>query len=325
MELRQLESFREVVRQGSFTAAARALHMTQPAISQHVKALEDEVGARLLDRDGRGVRLTAAGTLLLEAAEVALGATVECRRRIRESLAPERGQLVLACGDTVALHLLPPVMRAFRAQHPQAEIVVKNHGSREILDLVLTRGADLGIVTRPPALDPALWSRTLLVDPLRLVVPHGHPLAAGPVELRALEGQPAVLLARTTETRGIVEHALGAAGVALDVVLESGNLEVVKAYAAEGLGLAIVPESALTAADRARLAVLALPAGVPARRLAVVRRQDRVPGLLATSLLRLLADRFRTAHEGEREGAAPAPAPAAGPPGGGRKPRPRNP
>lgn len=314
MELRQLESFREVVRQGSFTAAARALHRTQPAISQHVKALEDEVGARLLDRDGRGVRLTPAGSMLLEAAELALGATQEGLRRIRESLAPERGQLVLACGDTVALHVLPPVVRGFRQQHPQAEIVVKNHGSREILELVLAREADLGIVTRPPALDPALWARTLLTDPLRLVLPKGHPLAAGPVELLALAGQPAVLLARTTETRGLIERALGSAGVALDVVLESGNLEVVKAYAADGLGLSIVPEMALTPADRARLHVLPLPASFPPRRLAVVRRQDRAPGLLATSLLRLLAEHLRPVPEAERT-AAERPTPRPGRPG----------
>ena len=293
MELRQLEAFREVVRQGSFTAAARALHMTQPGISQRIKELEDEVGARLLDRDGRGVRLTEPGRILLESAEVALGAAHESLRRIRESQAPERGRLVLACGDTVALHLLPPVIRAFGAQHPQAEVAVRNHGSREILDLVLRREADLGIVTRPAWLDPALWVRTLFVEPLRLALPRSHRLAAGVPDLAALQDEPAVLLARSTETRALVERGLDDVGLRLKVVLESSNLEVVKAYVAGGMGLSFVPEMALTEADRKRMAVLPLPAAFPSRRIAVVRRKDRIPGLLATDLLKLLAEEFR--------------------------------
>ena len=114
MELRQLLSFRSVVREGSFTAAAKALHLTQPAVSLHVKSLEDEVGARLLERDGRGVRLTPAGRVFLDAADAALAGLEEARRRIEEMEAPGRGTLLLACGDTVALNLLPPVLAAFR-------------------------------------------------------------------------------------------------------------------------------------------------------------------------------------------------------------------
>lgn len=289
MELRQLESFREIVRQGSFTAAARQLHMTQPAMSLHVKSLEKELGARLLDRDGKGVRLTPAGRIVLEAAEAALGALHEAARRVREEQDPERGRLVLACGDTVALHLLPAVIGEFRARHPRAEVAVRNLSSREIVDLVLTREADLGIVTRPAWVDPALWIRRLLPDPLRLALPPGHRLASGIADLSALAGEPAVLLARSTETRGLIEQALSAAGVTLSVALESGNLEVVKAYVASGLGLSLIPEMALTPEDRKRMVVLPLPASVPARQISVVRRRDRVPGALAASLLALLA------------------------------------
>jgi DNA-binding transcriptional LysR family regulator len=293
MELRQLETFREIVRQGSFTAAARTLHMTQPAVSAHVKALEVELKARLLDRDGKGVRLTPAGKLVLEAAETALGAVTEVSRRVRESLAPERGRVVLACGDTVALHLLPPVITAFRAAHPQAEVAVQNHGSRAILELVLKREADLGIVTRPPWLDAALWARTLVSDPFVLVVPRGHALEGGVKSLHDLDGQTAVLLGRSTETRGLIDRGLESAGAHLGVALESLNLEVVKAYVASGLGLSILPAMAVTEVDRLRLAVLPLPEGLPPRRITVVRRKDRVPGLLATTLLTLLAKHFR--------------------------------
>ncbi len=298
MEIRQLQSFRAVVREGSFTAAAKKLHMTQPAVSLHIKALEEELGTRLLDRDGRGVRLTDAGTVLLEAADAALANLQEAARRIEELQAPERGTVVLACGDTVALHLLPPVLTRFRKQHPLAEVQVRNEGSRAILDMLLNREADLGIVTRPPWLDPALWSRTLLEDPLVLVLPRKHPLAERKrVTLRDLQGEAAVMLAKPAETRALIDRGLRAAGVELTVVMESGNLEVVKTYVAGDLGLSIVPEMCLTGTDRRRMAVRSLPGTLPARRIAVVRRKDRSPGLLTTGLLKLLAEHF-TAQAG---------------------------
>jgi DNA-binding transcriptional LysR family regulator len=298
MEIRQLQSFRAVLREGSFTAAAKKLHMTQPAVSLHIKALEAELGARLLDRDGRGVRLTEAGAALLESADAALAHLQEAARRIAELKAPERGTVVLACGDTVALHLLPPVLTQFRKLHPQAEIHVRNEGSRAILDLLLNREADVGIVTRPPWLDPELWSRILLEDPLVLVLPKKHALTAKKrVTLRDLQGEAAVMLAKPAETRALVDRSLRAAGVDLTVVMESGNLEVVKAYVAGSLGLSIVPEMCLTAPDRRRMEVRSLPGTLPDRRIAVVRRKDRSPGLLTTGLLKLMAEHF-AAHSG---------------------------
>ena len=294
MELRQLESFRAVLREGSFTAAAKKLHMTQPAVSLHIKSLEEELGARLLDRDGRGVRLTEAGAVLLDAADAALASLQEGARRIAELQAPERGSVVLACGDTVALHLLPPVLTRFGKQHPLADVVVHNHGSRTILEMLLNREADLGIVTRPPFVDPSLWVRTLLEDPLVLALPRKHALAdAKRVTLRSLHGETAVLLAKGAETRSLIDRGLRAEGVELQAVMESGNLEVVKAYVANGLGLSIVPEMAITAADRRRMVVRPLPGKFPQRRIAVVRRRDRDPGLLTTDLLKLMAEHFR--------------------------------
>jgi DNA-binding transcriptional LysR family regulator len=279
--------------------------MTQPAVSLHVKALEEELGARLLERDGRGVRLTEAGSMLLRTADEALGALDDVRRRIREAAAPDRGSVSLACGDTVALHLLPPVLTAFRRLRPKAEVSIQNHPSRQVLDLVLRREVDVGIVTRPPWLDPALWARTLLVEPLRLAVPRKHPLAAEDDPAAAerapepteIDGQPAVLLAKPAETRALVDRGLRALGVRVEVVMESGNLEVVKAYVAGGLGVSFLPENAITSRDRQRMAVRPMPEGFPERRLAVVRRKDRAPTPLAVDLLRLLAEHFRGAAE----------------------------
>ncbi len=298
MELRQLESFREVVREGSFTAAARNLHMTQPAVSLHIKALEQELEARLLERDAKGVRLTPPGEVLLEAAETVLASLDEAARRIRELESPERGVLLLACGDTVALHLLPPVLKAFRKTHPLAEVQIQNHGSKEIIDRVLRRETDLGVVTRPPWLDPAIWSRNIHVENLVLALPRKHPLAsAKKPNLESLQDEPAVLLAKPAETRYLIDRALGKAGVDVRVVMESSNLEVVKAYVRDGLGLSIIPEMALTGQDRRWLEIRSLPDAFPQRRIALIRRKDRKPGLLVMTLLKLLADHFKAYSE----------------------------
>lgn len=294
LELRHLESFREVIRTGSFTAAARKLHMTQPAVSLHIKALERALDSRLMDRDGRGVRLTESGKALLEAVDVAFAALEDGARRVREIEAPERGTVVLACGDTVALNLLPPVLKAFRKRYPDAEVAVRNHGSQEIIELVLRREADIGLITRPPHLDGALWTRTVTEERLRLILPKDHRLCdAKTLRLADLHEEQAVLLAKPAETRSLIDRGLRAAGVELRPVMESGNLEVVKTYVQEGLGLSIVPDLALSSRDAKRFVVRDLPAGFPARKLAVIRRKDRPVGLLAGSLLEQLAEHLR--------------------------------
>lgn len=290
MELHLLRTFREVVRARSFTAAAKRLYLTQPAVSQQIKALETELGERLLERTGRDVRTTPAGDVLLEAADRALGILDDAAKTIRERRETGVGTVVVACGDTVALYLLPPVLEAFRAKHPAAEVSVRNHGSREIVATVLAGDADLGVATAPETLDDALECAPLLEEELLLALPPGHRLAAtGATSWAALDGEPAVLLDRSTLTRRVIEAGLAAAGARLVPVMESGNLEVVKAYVARGFGVSLLPALAVTEEDRARLAVHRAPAGFPRRRLVVLRRRDRYRSALARALTALLA------------------------------------
>jgi DNA-binding transcriptional LysR family regulator len=300
MEIHLLRTFREVVRARSFTAAAKRLFLTQPAVSQQVKALETEVGERLLERSGRGVRPTPAGEALLEAADRALSILDDAVRGIREARARGEGTVTIACGDTVALHLLPPVLAEFRAKYPKADVSVRNHPSREVLDLVLGGDADLGVATEPEVLDPALESATLLEEDLVLALPPGHRLSAtGASSLRDLDGESAVLLARPAATRAVIDAGLLAASVRLVPAMESGNLEVVKAYVAKGFGLSILPALAVTDDDRSRLAIHPLPGSFPRRRLVVLRRRDRWRSGLARALTTMLA-----AHTRPRRAAA---------------------
>jgi DNA-binding transcriptional LysR family regulator len=301
MELHLLRSFREVARERSFTAAAKNLVLTQPAVSQQVKALEDELGERLFDRTGRDVRLTAAGEVLLEATERVFALVDDATRRIRDARTSDVGRVTLACGDTVTLYLLPPVLGEFRRRFPKAEVSVRNHASREVLDLVLSGAADLGLATAPPHLDGALETAPLLDESLVLVLPPAHPLAAkASVSPSDVDGEPAVLIAKPAVTRAILDRGLREAGVRLVPVMESGNFEVVKAYVARGFGVSVLPEMAVTEADRGTLAVKPLPASFPRRRLVVIRRRDRFQTRLSRELTSLLAEHARGLRRARR-------------------------
>jgi DNA-binding transcriptional LysR family regulator len=303
MDLHLLRSFREVARERSFTAAAKNLLLTQPAVSQQVKALEKEVGEKLLDRAGRTVTPTPAGLVLLEAADRVFALLDDALRRVKETRTSDAGTVTIACGDTVALYLLPPVLSEFRARFPKADVAVRNHGSREVMALLLEGGADLGVATAPPHLDPALESAPLLEERFLLALPPRHPkAAAGPASAAELEGEPAVLLAKPSVTRSLIDRGLRDAGVTVVPVMESGNLEVVKAYVARGIGLSFLPEMAVTEDDRRRMAVHPVPGPFPRRRLVVLRRQDRFRTRLAKELTELLAAHVRPRRGGKRGG-----------------------
>jgi DNA-binding transcriptional LysR family regulator len=253
------------------------------------------VGERLLERTGRDVRTTPAGDVLLEAADRALSILDDAAKAIRERRDAGEGTVTVACGDTVALYLLPPVLAEFRARYPKADVSVRNHGSREIVAMVLAGDADLGVATAPDTLDDALESAPLLEEALVLALPPGHRLAAtGAASLQDLDGEPAVLLSRTAVTRQVIEAGLASAGVRLVTAMESGNLEVVKAYVARGFGLSLLPTLAVTAEDRGRMAIHPLPGSFPRRRLVVLRRRDRYRSSLARALTSLLASHTKS-------------------------------
>jgi DNA-binding transcriptional LysR family regulator len=196
--------------------------------------------------------------------------------------------VTIACGDTVALYLLPPVLSDLRTRFPD-RVHVRNHGSVETTALVLA-GTPTSASRRNERLGDALESAPLLEELLVLALPPGHRLAAtGPATIAELDGESAVLLAPAAVTRAVIDEGLRAAGVRLTPAMESGNLEVVKAYVARGFGLSILPAMAVTDDDRRRMAIHPLPATFPKRKLVVLRRKDRWRSRLVVELTALLA------------------------------------
>ena len=149
MELNELQVLQAVAAERSFSRAAVRLHRTQPAVSQAIRRLEDELGERLFDRSSKGGRLTEAGTILLDYAERLTRLTEEAEGAVRELQELRRGRVVIGVNEA-AVHMLLPIVVHFREAHPHAQVEMRRVQSRQIPSEVLNRSLDFGLVTFPP-------------------------------------------------------------------------------------------------------------------------------------------------------------------------------
>src|SRR3982750_4613378 len=176
MDFDQLETFLEVARLSSFSRAAEKRFRTQPAISSQIRALEEEVGARLLDRSGGKVSLTAPGKLFQKYAEVALEARRTVVAAIAETERVPRGEIIVGANEGTCLHILPEVFAQFKKQYPDVAVNIKSADYAKILESVIDNSVDFGVVSMPVS-DPRLTAVLIHKDELVLITPPKHPLA----------------------------------------------------------------------------------------------------------------------------------------------------
>jgi DNA-binding transcriptional LysR family regulator len=294
VELTPLRYFAAIARAGHMTRAARTLGITQPALSAVVKKLENELGAELLHRTGRGVELTEAGRVFLTAAEDALRRVDSGVQSVRELAGLESGSIRVGGGATATTYLLPAVVSEIRRRYPGLRFYVREGGSSVIAGAVLSGELDLGIVTLP--LPPAaaggakdLLTIPLVEDELRLIVPDRHPLATRKgFRWTDLAGEPVVAFEAGTAVRAMIDEASSAAGVSLMVVMELRSIESLKQMVAAGIGIGFVSRFALRPN-----AGLPCRDGRLSRRLAIVRRGDRIPSPAAAEFERELIGQSR--------------------------------
>ncbi|MCX4824914.1 LysR family transcriptional regulator [Streptomyces sp. NBC_01142] len=238
-----------VAEAGSITRAAARLGYTAPALSQQLAKLEREAGATLLVRHHRGARLTAAGELLAARARRVLDEMDRARHELARLAGLSGGRLRVGTFTTVGIHLLPPVLSAFRRAHPDVELAVAEYeppggvlavAAGEV-DLALTHAYEPAEAAPPPA---GVVLEALLVEELVLVTAPGHALAGGSGRLPVAElaGQPLISSAPSHPPRKGVEGALARAGATPAVVCESPGYALVCALVSAGLGVAVVPE-----------------------------------------------------------------------------------
>jgi DNA-binding transcriptional LysR family regulator len=281
----QLRAFVEVARERGFSRAGARLGRTQSAVSQLVARLERDLGARLFTRRGRTTELSPAGVALLERAQRILDEMDRARDGVRALGEVRLGRLVVGTSDTLACHLLPKVIAAFRARYPGIDLRLDNRPSPATAVRVAERAVDLGVVTLP--LPPGLLAGgrplagRLRVEPLQrqeevAIVPAGHPLAGRRrVPLEALLPYPWLLLDRTTGARALLDAELARRGAAPAVAMEMSSVEVLKKLVELDLGISIVPALAVEREVAAGVLIAIRLVGISAsRRVGLVSPAD---------------------------------------------------
>ena len=246
MDLFQLETFLAVVQAGSFSGAAKLVHRTQPAVSQVMRKLEEELGEALFDRSSRDGRLTDAGKVLHEYAQKMLNLRREARASLEELRQFQRGTLVMAANEFTSLYLLR-VLEDFRRFSPMIKIAVQRGLASGIAAQVENHTVELGVLSFRPE-SPLLQSVVVYRDELVFVVPPAHPLAkARQVSIRQLGAESFVAHNVVSPYRLKVLEAFKRYKTPLNMDVEMPTIETIKRFVAAGNGVALVPRISVEA------------------------------------------------------------------------------
>lgn len=289
MDFEQLKTFLEVSRLKSFSRAAQKLLRTQPAISAQIRSLEQEVGARLFDREGGKVTFTAAGRLFEPFAEHCL----ECQSHIHLAIAElersPRGELTISANEATHLYILPPVFAQFRKQYSRVVLSIVRSERLRTLEAVLNREVDFGVVSQPVR-DSRLTVEPIHKDELLLVVPPSHPLASrSSVRLQDL-ARNQLLLPTHGRRRDQLNELFRMHEITPRVAMEVESSELLKRYVLAGLGVGLLPRMNVAEEERAgTLKTLPLEGVRLARDLALIFRKDKQLSRAAQAFLEIAA------------------------------------
>ncbi len=288
MEFSQLETFLAIVAEHGFSRAAVRLHRTQPAVSQTIRKLEEELGERLFEQGTRDGTLTAAGMVLQGYAERLVRLRGEAASALEELRTLERGRLLIAANEYTS-HLLLPVLAAYRQSSPQVHIVVQRAFASRIPEQVLDRSVELGMLSFLPQ-QGELSAVAVYDDEVALIVGRRHPLAqVGEISVRDLGVQNFIGHAVPSPLRREVTELFARLKTPLHMGVQLPSLEAVKRFVALGAGVAILPALAVVQeVARGELIRVQVPELNWTRRLWVVYRRAGTISHAGASFLRLL-------------------------------------
>lgn len=287
MDIFDLETFRTVAREGSFSRAAQKLGRTQPAVSQAIRKLEEQLGEPLVDRSSRDGALTDAGEVLLGYAEKMLNLRMEAHNALVELREKHRGKLSLAANEFTCLYLLP-VLHRFRRLHPMIQVAVQRSLASRIPEELLRHNVELGVLSFRPD-DPLLRSVVVYRDELAFVVPPRHPLARMKrVRIRQLGSESFVAHIVSSPYRARVMEAFKRHKTPLHMEVELPTIEAIKKFVSTGNGVALVPGLCVeTEVARGELVRIPVPELQFERKLRIVYRKGRTFSHAARAFLRL--------------------------------------
>lgn len=312
MELRHLRNFVVVAQEVNFTRAAQRLRIAQPALSSQIKKLEQELGVRLFERVGRGVRLTEAGQLLLEEARHHFVQIEQTVRVVQETGHGEVGRLSLGFIPAASNNILPPILREFRNRYPKVELFL-----REMMPDEAVQGLNDGRVDVSfsffPFEDETVRCKVICREPIVVALPETHPLASeSKVEIRALADEPFILPAQysTPSLYGKVMDICRQAGFAPKAVQKDvGLMQTIIGLVAGGIGVALVPAS-LQNLNRKGVVYREVRDFTPSVEMSIMWRRDNTRPVLI-SFLQVVDDVSKSdqeealaTSEGRRDGAS---------------------
>jgi DNA-binding transcriptional LysR family regulator len=240
LDSRQVRAFSVLARTGSFTQTARELHLTQSAVSHSMKALERDIGCRLLDRLGKKVVLTQAGEQLLHHATKILQEMENARESLLHLGKWGRGRLRLGASTTACQHLIPPVLREFKESFPDHVITIEPGDTPELVASLLRHRIDLALSLEPDN-EPQLEFHHLFTDELHFIVGALHPWAqAGRVERDDVPRQYYILFNKHSVTFRLIEAYFRQEEMVLNTVIELGSMDATKELVKLGLGVSIL-------------------------------------------------------------------------------------
>jgi DNA-binding transcriptional LysR family regulator len=290
MELRHLRYFLAVADELHFHRAAARLHISQPPLSQQIRALERELGVTLLSRNRRRVALTAAGESFRDDARMILGAVDRAAERARSVARGSLGTLSVGfVGSAMFSPTLPDILRDFRTQNPDVELLLRELPTVAQLNALTGGDLDVGVIRGPIPerdIDPAIELMTIQREHLVAALPATHPLAERRrLRAESLRGETFVILARR-EAPGLfagLASTMGEAGGIPDDVLEVAEMQTIISLVAGGFGVSLVPES-VGQIDRSGVAFRAIAGQTPMIELALAWRAGSASPVLEAFL-----------------------------------------
>jgi LysR family transcriptional regulator, low CO2-responsive transcriptional regulator len=275
MDFDQLETFLEVARLSSFSRAAEKRFRTQPAISAQIRALEDEVGARLLDRSGGKVSITAAGKIFQKYAEETLEGRKATLTAIGETERVPRGEIIVGANEGTCLHILPEVFAEFKRQYPDVAVNIKRADYAKILESVIDNSVDFGVVSLPVT-DNRLTVVLIHRDELVVIAPPQHPLAQLKTTTLSEVSKFPLLMPKAGHTRDSIEELLHEYRLKPRYAMELDSSELLKRFVAADVGVGFIPRSHVQEDVQAKvLAAIPLSDAQIRRDLALVFRKDK--------------------------------------------------
>ena len=293
MDLESLRLFVDLADTHSFSKTAERSYMSQSAVSQRIRSLEQEFGYVLVERGkGRpGAHFTEAGIRLLAGARELLGRADELKREMAELSGAVSGSLRVATVYSIGLHALTPAISQYLAEFPQVNLHVEYLRTNRIYESLLAGTIDCGIVACPKAV-PQIEVIALHTETLALIMPPDHPLTEREsVPLKELDGMPFVAFDHDIPTRGLIDSALKEAGASVEIVHEFDNIETVKRVVEIGLGISLVPEATVTREVHDGTLIVRPLEGVTIQRpTGILLKKGRVPSNALSRFMRVLSE-----------------------------------